>query len=103
MTVAVVKFGAFIHKLLPKLGVVHGIVRTGKRGKVCEQHAEGYAYEQQRLKLLFNAEVQKEQRNKNHRKRSPVLLQIAEQHIKACCFGKINYFIHMSILPTVNR
>ena len=63
---------------------------------------EGYAYKQQRLKLLFNAEVQKEQRNKDHHKRRPVFSYIAEQHIKACCFGKFNYFIHMSILPTVS-
>ena len=90
------------HKFSPKLGVVHGVIGTRKRGKVCKQHTEGYAYKQQRLKLLFNAEVQKEQRNKDHHKRRPVFSNIAEQHIKACCFGKFNYFIHMSILPTVS-
>ena len=58
VTVAVIKFASGIHKLIPKLCVVHRVVRC-ERSEICQQHTESDSDKQKGLKLFLDSKPKK--------------------------------------------
>lgn len=75
MTVAVIIGAGLVQKCLPELGMIKRIrTLTDKVGEIGQKAAEGYAAEQQRLKLLHDAEIEQHEGNDYHNQVFPAAL-----------------------------